>query len=323
MINFDNTHITEGYIARHTPMGSGSPGRDAAIIDIAQDLLLSYLEDRGLMNNVALKGGTALRKLYSGKEGRFSLDLDFAIDDDEANVEDSAFDFVAAIDGLKLGPFSYSVSERRGKWYIGISSQFNEGDIFKTKLDFASYPWMPTVKRIIVGLPIHKQYGFDLPEIRTVLLEENMAEKIARLNRGNTARDLYDLNWIMNNQAIAGDVDKNLLRRLVVLKIWVDSHGMHYGNVWWREAHAPSVFDPEKWLYDRSPKDVDSEDIGTLAVPAPTAEELLEGLKINFAFLLDLDDVERTIAKSNAKDRSIVIQALSALPGGRLGKGLY
>ena len=119
MISFDKVHLTEGYIARHTPMGGSAPGREAAVIDIAQDLLLSYLEDRGLMNNVALKGGTALRKLYSGKEGRFSLDLDFAIDDADTSAEDRAFDFVAAIDGLKLGPFNYSVSERRGKWYIG------------------------------------------------------------------------------------------------------------------------------------------------------------------------------------------------------------
>ena len=39
MISFDRVNLTEGYIARHTPAGSGAPGREAAIIDIAQDLL--------------------------------------------------------------------------------------------------------------------------------------------------------------------------------------------------------------------------------------------------------------------------------------------
>lgn len=32
--------LTVGHIARHTPPGAGAQGRDAAIIDIAQDLLL-------------------------------------------------------------------------------------------------------------------------------------------------------------------------------------------------------------------------------------------------------------------------------------------
>ena len=81
MIDFEKVSLTEGYIARHTPMGSGAPGREAAIIDIAQDFLLSYLEDNGKMEQVSLKGGTAIRKFYAGREGRFSLDLDFSIDD--------------------------------------------------------------------------------------------------------------------------------------------------------------------------------------------------------------------------------------------------
>lgn len=323
MISFDHAALTEGHLARHTPTGSGAPGREAAIIDIAQDFLLSYLEDCGKMEHVSIKGGTAIRKLYAGKEGRFSLDLDFSIDDPYADSEEKAFEFVSEIDGLKLGPFSYSVSERRNKWYIGLSSPFNDGDIFRTKLDFASYPWLEPVTRSIVALPIHKQYGFELPRIHTIRLEENMAEKIARLNRTSTARDMYDLNWLLETSPISTMIDKNLLKRLVVLKIWIDSYGMHYQNIFWHPAHSPSVFDPERWLYGRNPKDVDAEDIGTLAVPAPTAEDLIKRLAANYVFLSDLDDVEQTIAKSNQKDRSLVIHTLTELPGSRLGKGLF
>ena len=323
MIDFEKAGLTEGYIARHTPTGSGAPGREAAIIDIAQDFLLSYLEDNGKMDQVCLKGGTAIRKFYAGREGRFSLDLDFSIDDQYSDYAERALDFVSEIDGLKLGPFSYSVSERRNKWYIGLSSPYNDGDIFKTKLDFASYPWLEPAKKSIVPLPIHKQYGFELPQIHTVRLEENMAEKIARLNRTSTARDMYDLNWLLETKSIATTIDKKLLKRLVVLKIWVDSYGMHYGNIFWHPAHEPSVFDPDRWLSDRSPKDVDAEDIGTLAVPVPTPEDLIKRLKTNYEFLVELDEIERTIAKSNQKDRRLVIQALTELPGNRLGKGLY
>lgn len=323
MISYENTKLTIGHIARHTPAGSGAPGREAAIIDIAQDLLLAYLHENGLLEDVVIKGGTAIRKLYAGKEGRFSLDLDFAIEDEFADREDKAFDFVSAIDGLSLGQFSYSISERRNKWYIELSSPFNEGDIFKTKLDFGPMPWLDPVSLHFCDLPIHKQYGFELPAIKTVRLEENMAEKIARLNRTNTTRDIYDLNWLLETPSIEKTINKNLLRRLAVLKIWVDSHGMHCGNVWWRPAHAPSVFDPERWLNDRDPKSIDKEDIGTLAVPAPAPQEMIIRLKENYAFLMDLDGTEEIIARSNAKDRSDVIQALTKLPGSRLSAGLY
>lgn len=320
---FESINLTIGHIARHTPTGSGAPGREAAIIDIAQDLLLAYLQTNDYLDDVVIKGGTAIRKLYAGKEGRFSLDLDFAVDDQFANIDDKAFDFVSVIDGLKIEPFTYSISERRNKWYIELISPFNEGDIFKTKLDFAPMPWLSPVYREFQDLPIHKQYGLRLPKIKTVRLEENMAEKIARLNRTSTARDLYDLNWIMETPTIERNIDKKLLRRLVVLKIWVDSHGMHCGNVWWRPAHAPSVFDPDRWLCDRNPKLIDMEDIGTLAVPAPTAEELIEKLARNYAFLRELDETEEIIAASNAKDRSTVIQSMMKLPDKRITNGLY
>lgn len=73
--------IQPGHIARHTPRNAGAQGREAAVVDIAQDLLLRRLHDEGLLDGVAIKGGTAIRKLYAGNEGRFSLDLDFAVAD--------------------------------------------------------------------------------------------------------------------------------------------------------------------------------------------------------------------------------------------------
>ena len=80
--------LTEGHVLRHAPAQS-SQGRDAAVIDIAQDLLLRHLHDEGVLTLVAFKGGTALRKVYAGAAGRFSTDLDFslaALDDDPSSV---------------------------------------------------------------------------------------------------------------------------------------------------------------------------------------------------------------------------------------------
>lgn len=63
--------LTVGHIARHTPPGAGAQGRDAAIIDIVQDLLLRHLHGTGILDALAFKGGTSLRKLYAGNAGRF------------------------------------------------------------------------------------------------------------------------------------------------------------------------------------------------------------------------------------------------------------
>jgi len=71
--------ITAGWIARHTPTGAGAGGRDAGVIDIAQDLLLRDLHTRDALEAIVFKGGTALRKLYAGNQGRFSVDLDFSL----------------------------------------------------------------------------------------------------------------------------------------------------------------------------------------------------------------------------------------------------
>ena len=80
----NQVQIQPGHIARHTPQGAGSQGRGAAIIDVAQDLLLRHLTDIGLAEKLVFKGGTSLRKFYAGNAGRFSLDLDFSI----ANIYD-------------------------------------------------------------------------------------------------------------------------------------------------------------------------------------------------------------------------------------------
>ena len=116
--------IQPGHIARHTPRNAGAQGREAAVVDIAQDLLLRHLHDEGVIDNVAIKGGTAIRKLYAGNEGRFSLDLDFAVSEVGLDREEAALSFAAAIDGIEIGPFRYGVRERRGKWSVTFSSRF-------------------------------------------------------------------------------------------------------------------------------------------------------------------------------------------------------
>jgi len=315
----NQVQIQPGHIARHTPQGAGSQGRGAAVIDVAQDLLLRYLTDIGLAEKLVFKGGTALRKFYAGNAGRFSLDLDFSV----ANIYDIANDvmseFVVAVSGLKLGPFTYDMIERRGKWSVSYSHPFSGADYgLSSKVDMSPPPWLSPIKLNWIPLPIHKQYGEPpLPKFQVVRLEESIAEKIARLNWTTTARDMYDLSWVMSTTAISTKLDIGLIRRLSVLKIWVDTHGVHGGSSFWKQGHESYPFDPEKWLRKRSSADFDTDDIGALAVPPPTFDELSITISKAYAFLLDLNEKELIIAVARGQDRSLVLQELRDLPGGK------
>ena len=287
-------------------------------------VLMRELQENGTLASVVIKGGTAIRKLYAGNEGRFSLDLDFAVAEVGQSRDEAALAFAAAVDGLSIGPFSYGIAERRGKWSVTFSSRFVAEHTLQTKLDFSPAPWLAPVEVGWVPMPIHERYGGPLPKIRTVRLEENVAEKIARLNRTTTARDMYDLAWLCGRGQLWNMLDKPLIRRLAVLKIWVDANGVGAGGSSWGPAHVGTSFDPERWLRPRTAKEFDVEDIGALAVPTPKPERLSEEVRVGFGFLSELDADEEAVAASNPKDRALVLRMLAELPGGRFdGIGLY
>jgi predicted nucleotidyltransferase component of viral defense system len=319
-------NITSGHIARHTPQGEGAQGRDAAIVDIAQDLLLRHLHYAGILDNLAFKGGTALRKLYAGTAGRFSLDLDFSTADIGTNPDDVLTDLITSVDGLEIGPFRYGVLERRGKWTLLYSHPFGGNtSSLQSKIDLTPPPWLEPIKRGWRPLPIHQQYGdLPLPEIKVIRIEENLAEKIARLNRTTTARDMYDLFWLARNPTIVGNLDKRLIRRLAILKIWTDANGVHAGNIFWSPGHEGPPFISEEWLRDRSQGDFDINDIGTLANPTPTAKELSDEVGKFYSFLSDLDEDEKVLSSVREQDRPLALHCLSGLPDKRIvGIGIY
>lgn len=127
------SRITTGWLARHTPQGPS--GRNAALIDIAQDLLLAHLHEQDMFEHLVFKGGTALRKLYAGSAGRFSTDLDFSVrnpTDDPTAVSDL---LRGEIDGIEIDGFRYSVKDHRGRPHVGYETPFGGVGSLTTKLD--------------------------------------------------------------------------------------------------------------------------------------------------------------------------------------------
>lgn len=213
--------ITEGYLARHYQGRRG--GRGPAIIDIAQDHVLYLLAREGLFDlGISLKGGTAIRKFLAGNAGRFSTDLDFA-----GMTDVSAELLLDTIDGSTVGQFAFGVEPIDGTRRVRllISSTFGDTGV-PARLDLGRRSlWLPPSHMAVLPMPIHERYEFELPAIPASTVEETIADKLARFRRDSLARDLYDLAWFASRP-----FDESLVRRLLVLKVWVDVVDDSLGN---------------------------------------------------------------------------------------------
>ncbi len=63
--------------------------------EVVLTFLLQLLSERGVLARLELKGGTCLRKMFVGSQGRFSTDLDFT-GLEEHDHEDVVLDMMAA-----------------------------------------------------------------------------------------------------------------------------------------------------------------------------------------------------------------------------------
>jgi predicted nucleotidyltransferase component of viral defense system len=313
-----NKKLTQAHLLRHAPNNTGA-GLEASIIDVAQDFLLTSLVELGVFDYIAIKGGTALRKFYAGNSGRFSTDLDFALTDPEISIEDAQGLLKNAIEKASNDYFRYKVDEYRGRPEITYESDFGGVSILSTKIDVGAPSWLKPTNKQWIKMPIHDTYGFELPNIKVVDIEENMSEKLARLNRRALARDMYDLLWIATNSPHS-QFNKNFVRKLTVLKVWVDKYGIEsQAQRWGRTINATS-FSQIKWQTPFATESIQDEQIGLLTVPIPKLEQLSVEFCSHFKFLSDLTDFEKAIIDSENSSRRNVISEIQDFQLGTLGE---
>jgi len=257
---------------------------------------MAHLHVAGILDlGISLKGGTAIRKLRAGNDGRFSTDLDFAgVDDTMSEL------LVEALDGTTVGPFTFTVRDldlpRRAA--LDITSSLGVPDI-AARLDLnPKPPWLPTEILPLIELPIHASYDVVLPRIRTISVEEAIAEKLARYRRVRLARDLYDLAWLARLP-----FDESLVRRVTVLKVWSDVV---------KDGLGERPFEPQEAVLSRSEADFAPEDIGYLTKPVDMVSWITT-VATRYAFISDLDAFECRIAACSKADIWDVQQAITAL----------
>ncbi len=302
--------LTMGHIHRHVPPASALDVR-IAVLDIAQDFLLAHLQAQGIFEDyVVFKGGTALRKTFAGAAGRFSTDLDFAVRTSDVD-RGTVAEMIAGACNVTLGPFTFQATNQRARWHVAVQSPFGNPSQTIT-IEVGPPCWLTPDVRPVVTHQTHARYGFALPALPTMRLEEILAEKVARLTRLATARDASDLVWAATTSPHS-TFARPFVRHLAVLKVWVDHHGLHPG---WTKVISPVPFDPDRWLAARATWD--DESIGLLAHPAPRLAELEADLQRLYQGLRDLTPEEQAWAAAQHKDRRAVIAAIQTLPDSAL-----
>ena len=285
--------ITLGYLSRH--FGGRSGMRDAALLDVAQDYALQFLQEEGIFDlGVVLKGGTSLRKLRAGNAGRFSTDLDFAAPDTETGEF-----LLDTLDGAELFDVRFALTNREMlRAQLMVTTPLGQPQI-PARIEISPRPlWLPTTRMTPIALPVHDGYEFSMPTIPAPALEEALSEKLAAWRRRQKVRDLYDLFWFGR-----GSLNEALIRRLLVLKVWHDVVDDGLGR---------KPFDPKEIVADIDVRRMPSEDIGLLTQPVQPAI-WLANLRTRYAFVTHLDEEEERIARCNPGDRHAVSKLVEAL----------
>jgi len=194
---------------------------DIAEREVALTYVLRILADHGLLGRLAFKGGTAIRKIYLGNQGRFSLDLDFTAlqdTDPEALILDVA--------GLfhNQTHFGLSFTIPTGNYYanpescgaeISYQHEWSTSGKFGIQISFRGKPLLPVRPATLRRERYFEWLGFEPPDVLSLDLHEIIGEKIRAASQRSRVRDLYDLYQLAEQR-----FDRTRVRRIAVLKCW-------------------------------------------------------------------------------------------------------
>jgi predicted nucleotidyltransferase component of viral defense system len=248
--------------------------------------LLELLSERGTLARLAFKGGTCLRKMFVGSQGRFSTDLDFT-GLEEHDHEDIILAMMEAFEQpfhdiqFSIPDEGYYETQDGLSWGVNpayVHDWNAAGSEIKLQISRRETPTLAVERRALVEQSYFRHLPFAPAEIVCLSLPEILAEKIRACYQRNKARDIYDLGMFATRP-----LDQALVRRLVVLKLW----------------QARDSFDPERLLRKfEDGRDFDWNDLGQLVHRTVTInrDRITTDCTRGFRFLLDLNEEERILA---------------------------
>jgi uncharacterized protein len=215
--------LTQNQVRRYSAQ-SGLRDMMIAEKEVVLTFLLQLLSERGILDRLAFKGGTCLRKMFIGSQGRFSTDLDFT-GLEEHDHEDVILAMMGAFEqefhGIRfhIPDGSYYETVDGLSWGVNptYAHEWNGAGVSEIKLQISrrETPTLAPVRLQQCEQSYFEPLPFAPAEINCLALPEILAEKIRACYQRNKARDIYDLG-IYATRAL----DQALIRRLVVLKLW-------------------------------------------------------------------------------------------------------
>ncbi|MGH9161548.1 MAG: nucleotidyl transferase AbiEii/AbiGii toxin family protein [Vicinamibacteraceae bacterium] len=226
--------LTRPQVQRYA-MESGLRDIMIAEKEIILTYLLQLLSERGVLARLAFKGGTCLRKMFVGSQGRFSTDLDFT-GVQEHDHEDIILAMMEAFEppfnGTQFSIPDEGYYETQDGLSWGVNAAYLHdwnaaGSEIKLQISRRETPTLAVERRAQVEQSYFGHLPFAPAEVVCLSLPEVLAEKIRACYQRSKARDIYDLGMFATRP-----LDQPLVRRLVVLKLW----------------QARDSFDPERLL---------------------------------------------------------------------------
>jgi predicted nucleotidyltransferase component of viral defense system len=268
--------------------------------EVVLTFLLQLLSDRGILDRLAFKGGTCLRKMFIGAQGRFSTDLDFT-GIQEHDHEDVILDMMAAFEqpyhGIQFAIPDEAYYETQDGLSWGVNPTYAHdwnqgGSEIKLQISRRETPTLPTERRAQIEQSYFSLLPFAPAEIVCLALAEILAEKIRACYQRNKARDIYDLGTFATRP-----LDQARIRRLVVLKLW----------------QARDTFDPARLMRKfEDGRDFDWDDLRQLLNRAANIdrERITRDCVRGFGFLANLTEDELTISRDQYQREQAVAERL-------------
>ena len=257
--------------------------RDKLVVE--RDVVLTYalraLFDANVMDHLAFKGGTCLRKMIFGSAGRFSEDLDLTLDTDRS--DDDVLTEIVDVFNLE----HYGVTFTFEKYYktdddtsfggdVLYRHAWNDAGRFRLQVSLRERPTLPVVSKALKHQAYFSHLEFELFEVRALEAIEMLAEKVRAAFQRVKVRDIYDL-----HRFAAIPFDGELLRRLAVLKLW--------------QARDP--FDPDVFFEKLRGGDYDWADIERLIRGSERVEpaQIILTVESRFDVLRQLTELEQQV----------------------------
>jgi len=230
--------------------------------DYAQNWLLKHLSNL----NMALKGGTGIRKAYI-RDYRFSDDLDFTLleEMDKHKLESLIKKVVSEAkeeSGINFAD-EMQIEENENGFEVTVHFRIlrTTGSPIRIKLDITS-PEKEKILSPIEKRPVIYPYSdkFNV-SVAVYSLEEIFVEKIRAFFERTRPRDLYDI-WFLKDHTKKSEVIKILNEKCSIKGIKIDISLLEerredFGNAWDRSLrHQVKILPDFKKVYDEVIKEV-------------------------------------------------------------------